>query len=364
MKHKWIARPYKEGDEKGIFELRKVVYPGGDYDYERWLRRWRWFYQENPAGKSYIWLAEDSGKIVGQAATVPVLLKIGDAIVRGRLGADAMTHPEYRHQGMYPILTKHRNEETGKDGIYITYSFSGRSAVQRITKKYFGTVHIGNTRVFAMPFDWRNTLKLKTNNGFLLTLGALSGGIIKNVLYRAKKLPVIEGLTIKEIAGFDGRFDGFWSEVSGHYQIMVARSREYLKWRYVDIPDTEYSIYSAEKDNEIHGYMVLRKLHRKKVALGVIFDILALSPGVTRGLIGQAVQYFRQLGVDMVYGSMLANSKLYGAFRDNGFIPVPFVGHPFDVQNNTPGDNPPNISREWLTKPGNWYTQIGDSDLF
>ncbi len=364
MERRWTARPYRQGDEKGIFELRKVVYPGGDYDYEKWLRWWRWFFQRNPAGRSYIWLAEDSGKIIGQVATIPVLLKVGEVIVRGRLGVEAMTHPGYRHQGIFPILTKHRNAETENDGIYITYSFSGRSAARRITKRYFGAIFVGTTKVFALPLNWRNTLKLKADNGLLLTLGALSGATIRNILYRAKKLPVVEGLSIKKVSSFDGRFDSFWREVSAHHQTMVARSREYLEWRYAAIPDIKYSIFLAEKGDEIHGYMVLRKLRRGQVRLGVIFDILALSPEVARSLIGQAVRYFQQQGVDMVYGSMFADNKLYRAFRSNGFIPVPFVGQSFGVQIQAPLDKLPGIFGEWLTRSGNWYAQIGDTDLF
>jgi hypothetical protein len=32
--HKWIARPYKEGDEEQIFELRRAVYPDWKGDQE------------------------------------------------------------------------------------------------------------------------------------------------------------------------------------------------------------------------------------------------------------------------------------------------------------------------------------------
>lgn len=37
MERKWTVRAYEQGDEEGILELSKAVYPGR-YDRENWLR--------------------------------------------------------------------------------------------------------------------------------------------------------------------------------------------------------------------------------------------------------------------------------------------------------------------------------------
>ena len=81
MERKWSMRAYRKGDEKGIFKLRKAVYPEREYDWGRFLRWWRWMYEDNPAGSGWIWFAEHNGQIVGQSAMVPVVMKIGEETV-------------------------------------------------------------------------------------------------------------------------------------------------------------------------------------------------------------------------------------------------------------------------------------------
>ena len=61
---KWIPRACRKGDEEEIFELSKAVYPDKEYDHDKWISWQHWFYKANPAGRSYILLAEDNGKVV------------------------------------------------------------------------------------------------------------------------------------------------------------------------------------------------------------------------------------------------------------------------------------------------------------
>lgn len=63
MERKWSMRTYTEGDEEGILELWKAVYPERAYDREKWLRWWRWMYKNNIADLGQIWLADDNGII-------------------------------------------------------------------------------------------------------------------------------------------------------------------------------------------------------------------------------------------------------------------------------------------------------------
>jgi GNAT superfamily N-acetyltransferase len=102
----WIPRPYKEGDEEGIFELRKAVFPDWEDDHDAWMRRWHWLYRENPASYSVIMVAEHGGRIVGHSAIIPIRAKVGGTIEHIRLSSDAMTHPEYRRQGILTTLSK------------------------------------------------------------------------------------------------------------------------------------------------------------------------------------------------------------------------------------------------------------------
>lgn len=43
-------------------------------------------FKEGPAGEGIIFIAEDGGRIVGHDADIPVLMKMGNRNVTGRLG--------------------------------------------------------------------------------------------------------------------------------------------------------------------------------------------------------------------------------------------------------------------------------------
>ncbi len=354
----WIARPYKLGDEEGIFELRRITYPD-DYDHDKWMEHWHWLYQQNPAGRSYIWVAEDGGKIVAHAATIPVMVKFGDRILRSRLGTNAMTHPGYRGQGAYPVLRINRDKEAAKDGIRTHYSFSGRGAAHRINLKYSYTVDVRTTSIMLRPYNWRNSLRLALRNNLLVAVLAMLGSTSQAVLFRARKAPSIPDLDVSRVSTFDERADALFNDVSGQHQIMVVRNKDYLNWRYVSIPNIDYSIYVAETESRLRGYMVTRPVVRNKTVLGVIYDTLAVSPEVLHVLAAHAAEQLRMQGADLVYSSMMARRPLLSAFRGAGLMRVPFAGNGFNV-----GSNDSDVSKEFISNPDNWYAQIGDSDFF
>ena len=65
-----------------------------------------WKFHDNPAGQSIIVVAECSGQIVGQYALMPTQLRLGADNVYSAQAFDAMTHPDYRNQGMFTALAK------------------------------------------------------------------------------------------------------------------------------------------------------------------------------------------------------------------------------------------------------------------
>ena len=76
MQREWLLRSYQAGDEAGIFDLYRAVYPSVQCDKEQWLRWWHWLYRENPAGDAQIWLAEQDARIVSHYPMIPLKLKL------------------------------------------------------------------------------------------------------------------------------------------------------------------------------------------------------------------------------------------------------------------------------------------------
>ena len=132
---------------------------------------------------------------------------------------------------------------------------------------------------------------------------------------------------------------------------------DYLNWRYVSIPDIQYSIRFAEKNGELLGYMVMRVMTWEGVKIGVIFDLISISEAIDRCLLIEAINHCRREKTDLAYSRTIANSSYIRACKKSGFISVPFAGSWFTTF-PTPG-----ISDEFLLNRDNWYVQMGDSDF-
>ena len=357
MRRKWSIGPCKEGDEQGILELWKAVRPEGEYDREKWLRWWHWMYKDNPAGPGTIWLAKHNGKIVGQYAIVPVEMKIGSKVILGSQSLDTMTHPHYRHQGIFEMLARKVYDKAKKDGIYVVYGFPNKFSYPGFIRK-LSWFDIANMQMMCKPLNWQNAIKLKVRNKFLQRVLAIGASLVFNKVFFGTQRPLaVEGLTISQVNSFNERFDEFWTKICNQSQIMVVRNKNYLNWRY-SAPDVNYFIFVAEKDSKICGYLVLRHRIRKGVKVSDIFDIVAQSEEVMHCLVSRAIEDCRQNNIDLILYSLLTNKTSRQVLRRNGFVSLPFIkGVCFCAYSSSP-----HISRVFLGNPENWFVQTGDSD--
>ncbi len=356
MQRRWSVRKYREGDEQGILELWKAVYPSRKYDPEPWLKWWRRMYKDNPAGSGRIWLAEDNDKIVGQYAIVPVKAKVGSKIILAAQSLDTMTHPDYRHQKIFETLAKQVYDEAKGDDILLIYGFPNKFSYPGFIKR-LNWFDIYSLQIVIKPLNWESALRLRIKNKVLLKLGAISGTAAKHTIYRTKKAHAVRDLTIAQISSFDDQIDEFWTRVSSQHQVMVVRSKDYLNWRY-RAPGANYSIFVGKETNKICGYLVLRCMQEGRTKTGVVFDVLAESEQISQRLISEAVEQCEREKVDAIYGLMLADKTLITAFKKTGFISLPFLR---DGQFIVYSSSPP-VSKAFLRKPKNWFVQIGDSD--
>jgi len=360
MERKWSIRAYREGDESKILELWKAVYPAGEYSLEQWIRLWHWKYRNNPAGASTIWFAEDNGKLAGQYAITRVKIKIGNEVITGSQSLDTMTHPDYGHQGIFETLANKTYKEAGEKGIHVVYGFPNEYSYPGFKRK-LGWFDICAQRAMIKPLNLENILVKYITNKFLLKICTVSMNLIVKTLYRTTNAPKVDGLTIARISSFDNRINDLWEKVSNDYKIIVVRDKEYLNWRFVDVPDVEYAIFLAEKEGQILGYTVLKCEKQQGLIFGRIFELVAPmeQQAVAQSLILKAVEFFKEQKADLVLYRLIANKVLYKTLRKSGFIYSRFIGgkSPFIARANRP-----EVSEKFLRDPRHWFVQTGDSD--
>lgn len=360
MQQKWFVRKYKDGDEEGIFELWKVVYPEQRLEREVWMRWWNWWYKENPAGMGIIWVAEHDAKIVGHDALIPARMKVGNKTVIAALSVDTMTHPDFTRQGMFVALAKNVHSDAAKNSIRIIRILPNKASHHGFMK--LGCFDIATRQIWIKPFNWRNSVKLQVKNRLLSRVLAIGGSLIFNkILIRVQKPAIMEGVTVSQLTSFDDRINELWNKVADKHEIIYVRDKDYLNWRYVSVPDVTYSIYIAERAGEICGYLVSRIKQWDNTKLGVIFDVLTESVELAHCLLSMAVEQFEYGKADLAFCRMIDRKTLPKALKSSGFISLDFVKGfikevPFGVCSCASG-----ISEEFLKDPQNWFIQVGDS---
>ena len=310
----------------------------------------------NPAGVSRIWLAEQDGKLVGQYPLILEDMKIGEEIIKGAQLIDTMTHPQYRHQGIFSALGKKALNEIENGETHPVYCFPTQEVYPLHIKS--GWFDVCAFQVMVKPFNLKNILrKYFVRNRLLLNIFTAGGNLIIKVFFRTKKVPEEDLSKVRKISRFDDRINGFWNKISNDYDIIRIRDKEYLNWRYVDVPNSDYAIYVTEEEGKICGYIVLGCRNENNLAWGHIHDIIALTgrKDIIQCLIAKAVEYFKAKGVDVIFSKMVANEAYRKSFLRNGFIPRFMFKGRFIAYNAST-----ELSDEFLKNPKNWFIQQGD----
>jgi hypothetical protein len=176
----------------------------------------------------------------------------------------------------------------------------------------------------------------------------------------------VDGLTITRVSSFDDRIDDFWRRVSKDYDIIVVRSKEYLNWKYVEVPlltefsNTNFVIYVAEKEGQICGYVILQCKKQRDSLFGCIYDLIAPlgQEEVISCLISKAIEYFKGEKVNLILCGMIANKTYNTIIKKSGFIPSRIIiKRHFCVHSSHPA-----ILRAHLKNPKQWFIQMGDSE--
>jgi GNAT superfamily N-acetyltransferase len=353
----WSIRAYRNEDERGILELWKAVYPEHEYSGEKWLDYWRWTYFNNPAGKGWIWLAEDDKKIVGQSAIIPANMKIDGERIVSFQSVDTMTHPDYRRQGIYETLAKKVYEEAKNEGVLIGYRFPNENSHPIAIKKldWFDVATLNN---IIKPLNWKNALSNRTSNRSLLNLAKLGGGLKDGISEKFTRNTTSTELTVEQISSFNTSVDELWADISTKYPIVILKNREYLNWRYVNGPVANFIIYAARKGGTTEGYLVLKYSQQESSKVGVVFELSVKSEKIAECLITEVLQRCRKDEVDYVTYQYLGNRDAVKALKRQGFFSVPFVKKDWFCAYTTS----PTLLREYLADPEKWLIQIGDSD--
>jgi GNAT superfamily N-acetyltransferase len=316
-RHDCVIRSYRRGDEAGMLELLRAVFP---VYRDRSFGYWSWLNRDWLTGDIVPAVAEHDGRIVATDYFVPMALKLGNATIGGAYGVALAVHPDFRGLGLSGELMS----QTGlsPDSCKLAYYASGNPTAIKISGRR-------GTRAFPCPVHAWLAIRDLSLHWRRQTRKAGRLDTARYVLRRAavgfrRAGRSVPDLHIAEIGHFDERADAFWEQIRGGYDFIVERRRQYLNWRYADRRGGVHTIKHATQAGRTVGYCVwcVDSVRDADYPLGSIVDLLVLPDrlDVADALVIDAMRWFSENRINVVRFLAVAGHPYEKILSRHGFV--------------------------------------------
>ncbi len=216
-------RPAKEGDIAGLVEFFRNVYRSEHIATSKDYLAWQ--YRDAGANGFYPdysdFLLFRGKEIAGHMGLIPYVFNINGQKVRAAFLANGILKKDLRGTGAGALLIKE-------------------------AEKYFDVLYTMGFNEQIAPIyklgGWSEECFLK-----------------RWVLKYPEKTAEAGARNIVVMDSFDEIWDASWQEMAKFFSITIARSSEYLNWRFSNNPFVKYRIFGAKSGEKFGGYIVLRK---------------------------------------------------------------------------------------------------------
>ena len=337
-----VLRPAAPADTTSILELVKVSL--GEGKIPRHADYWVWKHHRNPFGTSPCLLAEAEGRLVG----LRVFMR-WDWLAQGTAwpairAVDTATHPEWRGKGIFNRLTLALVERMTAEGMAFVFNTPNDQSRPGYLK--MGWVDVG-----------RVTVHVRISRPLRIA-GALARSRLSADPTVTTAPPGNIGLPVSALIEDPALEHFLQGRATPSQRFSTPRTREYLRWRYADIPGVGYrALWNIDG---VDGAVVLarqkntgglRELRLCEVLLGGGRK----SQRMSRDLLHEMS---KQGEADYVTAMAPFGSSVQRTLFRSGFMPAPRVGPRMTVRplNTANGLDPLQLS--------NWELAIGDLELF
>lgn len=346
-----LVRRYVPADRAALREFQTEYF--GAHSRQCDDRYFEWLFEQNPyqeAGKPTLWLCKNDGVVLGQQASIPCLVKVGDVELKAGWGIDLMVRNEWRLKGVAPALSA-AYEESAEVLLGAAMSEAAHRAFLRR-----GWTDRGMLSFRVRPLDPEACAQTthaprvltKLTPQFAARGSAYAAGVI---------LGRLTGSSLEPITSFDERVDAVWSTASTDYGVLVRRDFKYLHWRFDLIPgETAYQRHYLKRKGQVVGYAVTRLEQWRGNTVARLVDYLA-PRALLSVLFALVLREMNSQGVAVVFIEQLHQGaervlRSLGCFRARASTRFIF---------NVRGSAAP--FRNVLNSAESWLLNLADSDL-
>lgn len=295
-------RPYREQDEPSVLALLGVTLGGGPAGH-RPADFFRWKHLDNPAGRSFMLVAELNGEIVGFRAFMRWRFVVGGTSVRAVRAVDTATRPDQQGKGIFSRLTLQALEAL-RGETDLVFNTPNSSSLP-------GYLKMGWSTVGQMPV-W---IRVRRPLAFVRGLRSIhSPSSLPSSAPEVQAPPAIDifdrTADLTELLEEAGTPDG---------RLATPLDTDYLAWRYGRAPALGYRVITEETAGRLSGAAFFRVRPRGDLWETTLGDVIVRSGDrrTARQLIGRVVSASRVHHVTCHFPT--GSSQLAGA-RRIGFI--------------------------------------------
>ena len=222
----FTIRPYRHQDEDQVLALWKEAFNGDPS-----IPLWRWKYADGPFGSRIMVCVDDSeDRVVVMYGGVPYRTHWSGRTVEILQLMDVMSHPAYRKTGLFVKTGTALCDLFAKnEDSVLVYGFPGKFHYD-IGERYLRYQElVGGVMYFS---ERTETLK------------------------RSQR---VFGIRVGEVSSVNGEFDRLWERCRPHYPMALIRDAAFLKWRFIDHPLRDYTIFACRSrfKDKLRGYAVV-----------------------------------------------------------------------------------------------------------
>ena len=307
------------------------------------LQRWEWQYEANPNlpdRKPVIWLLRLDGEVIGQFATMPVILTVNGREIDAAWGMDVMITPEHQRGGLGRMMFETWDRNTGASiGLGLT------DASAALFKK-LQWADMGRVPRLIKPLSAR--------------AAAAPSGLLRRIsqslrTMSARVRPIGGG--VRRVRRFDDGVTLLWERVGPRFAFAVRRDAAYLNWKFVDATHVQYVCATAQRDGATRGYAVIRHVEQDDLRVTILADFLADpdDPSTFRALLRWVDREAVAARSDLVR-VFTTHAGFQHILRGAGYVDRP-PGIRFVAKVNAL-----DVPSSYYESSAEWLVTVGDSD--
>jgi Acetyltransferase (GNAT) domain len=344
-------KQFEASDMEPLLSFLRVAFPGEPNKSDASFWKWRFF--ENPyicQDNIPLWVVKAGDKIVGQVASIPVDLKVGDEVKRALWLVDYMLLPEYRPGGLaIPLFQV--SWSYCKTLLSLGYN-ENSSAVMRLLR-WKPLESINRYQILLFPGHAAKEIS------HLAPARRLANLLYAPFRPDSALLSAPEDGALRKALVFDSSFDELWSDASTQWPCAVVRSSRFLEWQFMRQPGKKYDVLGYYKNDRLLGYVILffRKAGAGEAPPKAAISDLCYGPSRAEETIDNLLKGALRLALERKAGSLVTDvldDRVEARLRHFGFRRV----------KSSPLFAAKTAEREELIYArSNWFLTRGDSDV-